>query len=347
MAQHVNIYTIAKEAGVSTATVSRVVSNHPSVRPETRRKVLEIVEKNGYHPNQIAAGLLKKKTHTIGVVFPSLENPFYGAICSTAQQYAQQMNYFVQLLPSMRRGGYDSTLVELLLGKRLDGVVLSGDVMPREPENARRMLRQLQKYMPVVVLNPPDDQLECAGLVLDLWGGMQSSVQHLYTLGHRRIAMLGGSVGANEASSRESAYLQSMRELALRPFPLVQADGCAEGENALLQLLSNCDAEQRPTAIVAFNDLVALGAMRQLSRLGLKVPDDMAVIGCDNQFFGPFLTPSLTTCDLHVNDAIQYAVRLLIQSEGELIPSMRRKYESVLMIRESCGAQLGKRNFCQ
>ena len=341
----INIYAIAREAGVSTATVSRVVSHQPGVKPETRQKVLAVVEKYNYRPNQIATGLLKQNLHTLCLVLPSVRNPFYAAMCTAAQRSAEERDYSVQLMTFRRQDAWTQETIDEIIGRRADGVILSGDVTPLEPGVAARMVAQLQRYMPVVVVNPVDENVQCPCLAANLAGSARYAVRHLHTLGHTRIALVGGDPTILFDNSREHAFPLIMEELGLdaRAYPFLRGETTADGESIVMRLFSSYEKDARPTALIAFNDLLALGALKQLKRMGYAVPRDVALIGCDTQFFTPYLDPPLTTTDLHIESIVESAVQMLVQAGGQRLQPFYQLYDSTLIVRESCGASLGTR----
>ena len=175
------------------------------------------------------------------------------------------------------------------------------------------------------------------------WG----SVRHLHALGHRRIAFIGGSMQFKDNSKRGENFLEELRALDLPDDPAYHVDAgfdAESGERAILRMLSGLERKRWPTAIIAFNDQMALGAIKQLKQMGLRLPEDMAIIGCDNQFFCPYTDPPLTSIDLHPEEMTQSAVReLLVAREGNRTQSFSMMREATLIVRESCGAKLGYR----
>ncbi|MDO4546528.1 MAG: LacI family DNA-binding transcriptional regulator, partial [Clostridia bacterium] len=168
MSDNVTIVDIAKEAGVSIATVSRVLSGAGSVRQSTREKVEAVVERYGYTPNMIAASLNKRKSRALGIVLPFLDNPYYSRLCIAAQNTAQANGYSA-LLYQMKKGSpIPSEFIDMLIGKRLDGVLFSGDVMDATSKlEATNQVLQLRRHMPVVIINPIMMDVECAKLMND------------------------------------------------------------------------------------------------------------------------------------------------------------------------------------
>ena len=337
MRDRVNIFDIAEEAGVSIATVSRVLSGRTAVRPETRARVMRVVEKYGFRPNMVATGLSKRNTHTLGVVLPLIDNPFYTKLCIAAQQEAERLGYALLMHQVVKGAALDGAFTDALIGRRLDGVLLSGDVAAaKDDASVLACVAQLRPHMPVVVVNPPQGDMGCPCLYSDLAGCARMAVRHLHSLGHVRIAMLGGHPAA-APHSREAGFAEEAARLRLPAYPATHGDTPADGAQCARQLLAQVPPAERPTALVAFNDLVALGALRHLKELGLRVPQDVAMVGCDNQFFAPYTDPPLTTVDLCIEDTGKQAVRLLLEAQGEESAPRAQVFTPRLVVRGSCG----------
>jgi DNA-binding LacI/PurR family transcriptional regulator len=197
----------------------------------------------------------------------------------------------------------------------MDGVLFAGSIWSADRDDLNSALDKLGRYMPVATICPPDVALECICIQSDLVNCSRLPVRHLHTLGHRRIAFIGGSMHSKDASRRGAAFLEQLRSLGLADDPAYHVDAGYDmegGERAVLRMLSALPRERWPSAIVAFNDLVALGAVRQLKKMGLRLPEEMAIVGCDNQFFCPYADPPLTSVDLHPAEMAQSAVRELL-----------------------------------
>ena len=295
MNRKATIYDIAREAGVSTATVTRVVRRDPHVKEATRLKVQQIIDAHAYTPSVSAQNLEGGGSRTLAVVLPVVSNLYFNRIFDAAYWEAEKSGCSVRLFQTMENQAISPEIVSELLRCRMDGVLFAGSIWSADRGDLNSALQKLGRYMPVATICPPDVSLECICIQSDLVNCSRLPVRHLHTLGHRRIAFLGGS--------------------------------------------------RWPTAIVTFNDLVALGVMKQLKKMGLSLPQDMAIIGCDNQFFCAYTDPSLTSVDLHPEEMAQSAVRELLLARESSSRSFAMIREDTLVVRESCGAQLGFRKF--
>ena len=346
MSSKTTIYDIAREAGVSTATVTRVLAGHPSVKAATREKVQRIIDAHHYTPSASARDLEGCCTHTIGIVMPHVVNPYFTRIYDSAYEEAEANGYYAALFHMKENQPIGRNLVDELIRRRLDGAIFAGNIWSSERSGLKEALERLRDYMPVVAVCPPATQLNCICVHSDLVGCSRLPVRHLHTLGHRRIAFIGGSMRLSDASRRGQNFLEEMRSLGLPDDPAYHVDcgyDAEGGERAVLRMLSTLDRSRWPTALIAFNDLVALGAMKQLKQMGLHLPEDMAIIGCDNQFFCPYTDPPLTSVDLHPEEMARSAVRELLVSREHDAKSFSMMREATLIVRESCGAKLGYR----
>ncbi len=347
MQKKVTIYDIAREAGVSTATVTRVVAGHPSVKAATREKVQRVIDAHAYSPSASAQHLEGGQTRTLAMIMPGVQNPYFARIYATAYAEAQAHGYYVWLFQIGEHNPISGELVDELIRRRMDGVLFAGGIWSTRRSGLAEAVARFRHHMPVAVVCPPSMELDCICIHSDLVSCSRLPVRHLHALGHRRIAYIGGSMQLEDTSRRGEGFLEELRALGLADDPAYHVDtgfDAEGGERAVLRMLSGLPRKRWPTAIIAFNDQVALGAMRQLKQMGLRLPEDMAIIGCDNQFFCPYVDPALTTVDLHPEEMTRSAVReLLVAREGGA-QSLTLMREASLIVRESCGTALGYRH---
>ncbi len=344
---NINIYDIAREAGVSIATVSRAMSESPNPHSAKQKRVLEVVRKYNYKPSVAARGLNCGQSRLISIGLPEIANPFYSELFSAADEEASAQGYSLVLsrVPDSP-SGYQSFL-DQLIERRPDGVILAGG-MVEDPKASEKLsvLNHLRNYMPIVLVGEPVENFPCVCINGDMADGARITVRHLHALGHERIALLGGSHQKRGSSSREHGYQDEMHTLGLENGLRYRQElgyNLEDGATGVLKLLSGLSRAAWPTAIIAINDLVAMGALRQLHRMNIRVPEDMAVVGCDNQFFSAYTHPPLTTLDLHISELGRLAVSYLLNwQEGQ---SFLHLMENTLIVRESCGAKLGRRHF--
>ena len=346
MEKRVTIYDIAKEAGVSTATVTRVLSAHPSVRPATRERVQAVIAKHNYAPSSVARDLERGNNKTIGVIMPSVVNPYFAQLFASADDEARKNGYTLWLYQLPDNEVIDDSIVEDLISRRLEGAFFVGGIWEAARPDLTKALERLGQYMPIVAICPPMQSMSCICLYNDLVTCVRQAVRHLHVLGHRRIAFIGGSSQVGGSGARGQGFMDELRVLGLPDDPAYHHEGgfdASSGERAVLRLLSGLDKPRWPTALVAFNDMVAIGAMKQLKQMGLRLPEDMAIIGCDNSFFCPYTDPPLTSIDMHTDEHARSAIKELISAKENHTKPFTLMRDATLVVRESCGAKLGYR----
>lgn len=345
--RNVTIHDVAALAGVSLATVSRVLSGG-SASAAAREKVEAAARQLGYRRPGAEKRPEARRDHALALVISDLTNPYYSVLCDGAEQASRRAGWPLILCQPAFAGAEDAEL-ESLLNLPVSGAVVVGAAMEQgDLDGIRKRLCRIAQRIPIVTIGPRVEGVSCVNITSDLSLSVRKSLAHLVTLGHRRIAFIGGSGGMRSSSTRRRAFYEEMERLGLPSDREMRTDAGftpQAGEFCVNRLFSGAAPEKRPTAIIAINDLVALGALRQLQRIGLRVPEDVAVIGCDNQFFTPYLNPSLTTVDLHPFDHGVTAIEELIGSLNGGGGSYSQIRECSLIVRESCGAMLGARSF--
>ena len=341
----INIFDIANEAGVSIATVSRALSDTPNLNSAKQRKVLEVVQKYNYKPSVAARGLNQGHSKLISIGLPEIAHPFYSELFSAAADEARANGYSLILsrIPDTV-SGYQ-TFLDQLIERRPDGVILAGGMVEDDKGKDRlTVLNHLRNYMPIVLIGDPLENFPCVCVSGDMHESAAITVRHLNALGHKRIAFLGGKLQKRGSSRREQGYHDEMTKLGLEENICVQLESgysLEDGAIGIQKLLSEFEPAKRPTAVIAINDLVAMGILRYLNSAGIRVPDDIAVVGCDNQFFASYTNPPLTTIDLHISELGRRAMTYLLHWEkGQ---NFHHMIKTNLIVRESCGVKLSRR----
>lgn len=330
------IYEVAQEAGVSITTVSRVLHGKTTVSEETRKRVEEVIQRLNYRPSAIARGLTGQKTNTLGIILPKLVNPNYALIFNGAYEEARKHGHAVSLFPWKSLNSQDYNPALMLAERRLDGVIVNVEYLaPEDEEMLHRELEELKQYMPVVLIGcvPPDFNFPT--ISYNHAACMREVVRMLVELGHERIAFIGGVEEDRDENRRDIGYMDGLQEARL-PFVSsyrVYCHATAEaGEQEMTAMLSSLQPKYWPTAVIAINDLVALGCQRAAMKAGLRVPEDLSLVGCDNLVFTAYTNPPLTSIDTKQQELGARAVRMLLEgTQG------REDAEWVLVERESCG----------
>jgi LacI family transcriptional regulator len=308
----VTLRKIAALAGVSPSTVSRVLNRDPNVRisEPSRSRILDIASETGYRPNRLARSLKYQRTHVIGMLIPDITNPLFSALFRSVDDVASAAGYHVILCNTGDSASRFQDHLEALSDGHVDGVLIA---------TAHRTDVAIEKLhsrrVPYVLLNRRRDTDEDASVVPDDRRGAQLAIEHLVQLGHRRIAHIAGSGEVSRTANRIVGYRETMKSLGLPEIIYhIPAGGMHEraGEDALVQLMK-ASQEEKPTAIFTANDLVALGVLAAARRMGIRVPDELSVVGCDDVPLARYVQPALTTIKYPVNDIGRLATEQLIE----------------------------------
>jgi LacI family transcriptional regulator len=332
--RHVRLTDLARAAGVSISTVVRGLAGRPDVSAATRRRVCRIAARLGYTPNAIARSLVNRRTRTLGLLVNDCTNPFYSVLIEAIQQTAAKHGYAVVLGTSGERPEREVESLRVLLERRVDGLLVTP--VGREAAHLRRLARG---RTPFVLMSR-----HLAGLPADLvatdhrLAGLVATRHLVRTHGYRGVAHLTADDRVSSVRDLCRGVSAGLREarLALDARWLLPASADLDGGLAAGRRLARL--RPRPRAVVAFNDLQAIGAMRALEEAGLRVPEDVALVGNNDVAFARFAPVPLTTVVHPVAELGQAAVdRLIERIEGRARPPERILLRPELRVRRSCG----------
>src|SRR5438309_11424423 len=332
-AMPVTLKQLADRVGVHPTTISRVTNHDPGLRisPATRTRIESLLRETEYRPNGVARGLKLRQTLALAVVIPDVTNPLFAALFRGVEDGASPRGYNVVLCNTDGSPDRQRSHLSSLTAGRVDGVILASTFL-RDP--SVRWLRQ-QRIPHVLVNRFSDDGLDPFVGSDDVMGA-KVATQHLYGLGHRRIAHLAGQPTVSTGVLRRRGYLAALAEAGLKADPeLVVESGYVEdgGARGTERLLSMRD---RPTAIFAVNDMAAVGAYSVARRLGLRIPDDLAVVGYNNIPLAGRLIPGLTTIHVPAHEFGIMATRLLLdQIDSRQPPARHVVFQPELVVRGS------------
>lgn len=339
MSDRVTMADVARESGVSMMTVSRVVNEKDDVSPVTRQRVLETIERLGYRPSGIARGLATRHTGTLGLVVPDVANPFFAEVARGVEHVAYAEGYNVFLCNTDEDPERELDVLGSLEEKRVDGIVLCSSRL-----DSADLQMVVNTHPAVVLVNRRIDSC-CrsddaatgvrAVLVDDVVGG-ELTTRHLLSRDHRAIGFLSGPPGSRSGQGRLAGYRATMERAGLTVNEAwVRSCGpvAEAGREVAYALL-----EEHPelTALLCYNDLVAVGVLRACVDLELEVPDDLAVVGFDDIPLAALVTPPLTTCRIPRHQLGVQAIRqLLAQIRGETSGTVEIVLQPELVIRAS------------
>lgn len=331
------IREVALAAGVSIATVSRVVSGSKHcVSAATRRRVLAAVARLRYQPNLVAQGLKSRVTHTIGLIVPDISNPFFPAIVRGIEDVANQAGLAVLLCNTYEDLSKERSYLALLRKRMVDGLIFA--TVGANTEHLKMLQRQ---RMPSVLIARAPGGVDMDAVLVDNRRGEREAVEHLLRLGHRRIAFIGGPAILPVALERLAGYRDALTAAGVRFDPALVFDGGFRPEGGAAAAEALLRRRVKFTAIVAANDLMAIGAMEGLRRHGRRVPRDVAVVGYDDITFASLVAPPLTTVAQPKYQMGRLAMeRLLELLNGGASRPRRLVLEPRLVVRKSCGSTL-------
>jgi LacI family transcriptional regulator, repressor for deo operon, udp, cdd, tsx, nupC, and nupG len=305
-----NIYEVARRAGVSASTVSRVLSRPNVVSPDTRRRVLETVEQMGYAPNSVARNLRTRRSNKILVTVPDISNPFFSLIIQGIEGAAQRAGYTVLLGNTQHDERHEERYARMLKRKEADGLIFLGHRLPTAA--AELVDAMAPRCAPVVHGCEYSPVLGVASVHIDNAGAAADAMEHLYELGHRRIAVITGPLISPLSRDRlQGATCRARAHGAEDQLIVRHGDFSLESGTSIAECL--LDHADRPTAIFCFNDEMAIGVIAVAKRHRLRVPEDLSVVGFDDIRFARHIDPPLTTISQPMREIGEGTVRLLLE----------------------------------
>lgn len=326
------ILDVARLAGVSRSTVSRVLNESPRVDSETREKVLKAIKRLNFQPSLVARNLRKQETKLIAVLIPNISNPFNARLMEGMEQVAVKNGYNIILCNTGGDPNREIQYLQMLEQKQVDGVILTALRNPAD------MVKPYLQYGPIVLACEYLDDDAIPAVTIDNIKAARMALEHLIELGHKRIAFINGTEHIILCRDRKRGYLQALENkgIPISHELIRQSDFTIEGGFHCTKDLMELACP--PTAIFAANDDMAVGSVKALHKLGLHVPKDVAIVGFDNNRLASVVEPNLTTVDQPIYRIGQEVVNLLLTClEGgtEMVNPRRITLETKLCIRQS------------
>ena len=295
MKKKTTIYDVAKIAGVSPSTISRVMNTPDIVAEDTRQKVINAVKELAYIPNMMAAGMPRRRTNSIGLIIPDITNIFFSNLVRGVQDVCENYGYSVLVVNSDDSQEKEGRYLKLLYSRRVDGVILTVAGY-REKEFPEEELSLLKK-MNIVLIDREINGMIAPIVKVNNFAGAYSAVKYLITMGHRKIMYLAGIKGTKTNQEREKGYLSALKEAHIDWKKELVAD--FRLDTAYQKIIHHWpqlkNSDELPTAIFAANDLMAIGVLKAFVRLKVQIPKEVSIIGFDNIPFSDCTYPPLTT----------------------------------------------------
>jgi LacI family transcriptional regulator len=304
---NITIYDVAREANVSMATVSRVVNGNPNVKPVTRKKVLEVIERLGYRPNAVARGLASKKTTTVGVIIPDISNIFFAELARGIEDIATMYKYNIILSNSDQNLDKELHLLNTMLGKQVDGIVFMGGNITHEH------VGEFEKSpVPIVLAGSIEESEKIPSVNIDYEKAVFDSVSEFVANGHKQIAFVVGPLHEpRNVEKKLKGYKRALEEAGIPFNDELVIEGDYTYDSGLEAFDKLVEVAQRPTAILVGSDEMALGVVHGAQDKGFSIPDDFEVITSDNTRLSLMVRPQLTTIVQPLYDLGAVAMRLL------------------------------------
>jgi DNA-binding LacI/PurR family transcriptional regulator len=330
------IKDIAKQAGVSHTTVSRALRDSPLISDQTTQRIKKIASDLYYHPSFAARSLKTNRSQALGVIVSHIDDPFFSEILQGIDDIAQASGYSMFIAASQQDADRENAIVQTMREHRVDGVILCS------PGFTPEQSFQLNSYdIPIVAINNQSNVDYQFSIYHDDIDGGRQACEHLISLGHKRIGYLGDATSGRTTRERLTGFQQAMLEAGLKVYNgyihQVQGNNANQGYQATDYFL---DLDIQPTALICYNDMIAVGVLKRLRQAGLQVPDDISVTGFDNILVSDFTNPTLTTIDQPKRFLGAEAARMMLEQLNARINSTRvepkvKRLKGMLLIRQS------------
>ncbi|HEY4789175.1 MAG TPA: LacI family DNA-binding transcriptional regulator, partial [Bacteroidales bacterium] len=330
----VSLKDIAAELNVAVSTVSRALKNHPDISPEVRAKVQALAKEWHYSPNPLAMGLLKQQTKTIGVIVPDLVTHFYSSVISGIEQVAKENGYYIIIGSSYESYEKEKECIDNLLMSRVEGLIVC---LAQDTCDYSHFDKIIENEIPLVFFDRVCLTDKVPAVVNDNREAARQLTVHFFEGGARRIAHIAGPQNLNISKERLEGYRDGLRECGFAPDDEVIEYTNLSPDEATMATHKLLNREIRPDAILSVNDTVAFAAMKEIKRQGLKIPDDVALVGFTDEFHATVVDPPLTSIMHPTFEMGQEAARLLLRQSkyGEKPVAAQMVMKTKMVVRDS------------
>ena len=323
-----NISVVAERARVSTATVSRVINGTATVSPKTAERVRDAIEALHFYPDISARTLGSGRSGLYGLIISDITNPYFPELVKAFEDIAVEHGQDVLIANT----DYDPKRMELcvirMLQRKVDGVA----IMTSEMDD-RLIHKFSHRQIPTIFMDTPKGMKGVSSVRVDYASGVKQAMEHLFGLGHQRVAFISGPLSLSSARIRARAFTRSLRQHGLHAEPrlMQEANHRVEGGHAAMRDILN--SGKPPSAVLASNDLTAIGAMGAIREAGLRIPEDISVIGFDDIALSAYTQPALTTLHVPRRELAATAFRSLLRDRDDLTPQTHAKREHIIQPR--------------
>ncbi|MEV5024965.1 LacI family DNA-binding transcriptional regulator [Paenibacillus sp. LPE1-1-1.1] len=324
------IYDVAREAGVSIATVSKVINAKGKISTERRNQIFAIMQRLQYQPSAIASALTSKHSFTLGLLIPDIANPFFAEVARAVEDRGHQFGYSVIICSTDNKDERIERYISVLKQKRVDGIIIGTGL-----EN-NAIIQDISSIIPIVVIGREVTSFPVHTVVAEDCNGGALAARHLLSLGHTKMAVLAESLQISSSRERVRGFRQSLNEAGISlPDDSIAAckKGLEDGKAKAAELL--CRIE-RPTALFCCNDMIAVGALQAAKESGMRVPQDLSIVSFDNTLLASVMNPPLTSIAQPMDQLGEAAVDLLIQQFTDSNTAKQRiALRTELIVRDS------------
>jgi len=320
--KYITLKMVAERAGVSVNTASRAINNKLDINKETKKRILKVAQELGYVRNDTAVALRTKKTGTIGVVIADNRNPFYAEVLNGMEVAARGKNYHIILANTQRDYRKEEEAINLLLAKRVDGLLIT-PVQDRDDD----IKNLIEANIPFVVVGRDFENIEVDAVYNDEVKGGFLATEYLIKKGHKKIALINGFLYKSPAKGRLEGYKKALNKYRIPLDNSLISVGDINIEDGYERTKQMLEKNLDFTAIFAYNDMMAFGVMQAIKEKGLKIPQDIGLVGYDDIPFGSLISPSLTAVKVKKQDLGVESVKLLLSR----INGIRKKTKKIML----------------
>ncbi len=337
MGKNITIRDIAREAGVSISTVSRVLTGSANVREDKKKEILRVIDKYDFQPNMLARSLIQTQTMQIGFIVADICNPYYSAVFAACEKSANGRGYTLLMMDSFSEQKKEIELLEKLERQQVDAIImLGGSVDSNQEETEFKVkLRSVNSRIPVIMVGTMQGT-GCTRIEINGETAMKKLMSYLVSCGYKRIAFAGGKDSVAFTAWRKNVFRQELEHYGLPYCPELDRPSdynAEEGQRTANEIL---ESGEKPDAIIAINDFAAVGVLRAIAEHGMKVPDDIGLASFDNTYIATLLTPHLTSVDYDYDNFGEKIISLTIDRiEGKETPEVSY-VDSEVIVRSSC-----------